>query len=192
MLLRHIGIILCLSSLTASCSQSDFSGDSARAVRTTKPPTPPGKPPIDNPPNNELVVDDGGQIKLPGDPVERVGVGFEDGVDADYNDLYICFQGFFNVNGRDIVSNRDQTVQATWGNISAISHTATIKILDSDGKILFTQVLAGKRRTQLMGTVPLTFKRGAKLQVMIAHNSTQHTNPVWAVVHKNQCNNTGR
>lgn len=194
---RQIAIATFVSFLAAGCSQPEFAGNSDQAVRTTKkPPIPPPtrieKPPTDTPTNNELVVDDGNQIKLPGDPVERVGVGFEDSVDADYNDLYICFEGFFNVNGRDIVSNRDQTVQATWGNISAISHTATVKISDSDGKVLFTQVLSGKKRTKLMGTIPLTFKKGSKLQVMIAHKSTQHTNQTWAVVHKNQCNNTGR
>jgi hypothetical protein len=193
---RQIAIAAFVSFLAAGCSQPEFAGNSDQAVRTTKkPPKPPPtsieNPPADTPTNNELVVDDGGQINLPGDPVERVGVGFEDGVDADYNDLYICFQGHFNVDKRDIVSNRDQTVQATWGNISAHSHTATVTILDTDGKVLFTQVLAGRKRTQLMGTIPLTFKKGSKLKVMIAHNSTQHTNTTWAVVHKNQCNNTG-
>ena len=194
--LRQIGVLVFIVSLTSNCSESEFAGETDQAVRTTNkppktPPTTSDKPPADTPINNELVIDDSGHIKLPGDPVERVGVGFEDGVDADFNDLYICFQGHFNVDRRDIVSNRDQTVQATWGNISANAHTATVKILDANGQVVSTQTLIGRRRTQLMGTVPLTFKKGYKLHVTIAHNSTQHTNPTWAVVHKNQCNNTG-
>ena len=179
--------------MASSCSTQEFSGDSA--VRKQVKPIPPLPPPviIEKKDNDDLKTDDGGLLgEIPGQAVERVGIGFEDWTDMDFNDIYLCFQGNFNVNGRDIVSNRDQTVQVTWGNISAKTHFVTIKIIDASGKETFNQGFQGTRRTSPIGTIPLTFTRGSKLQVMIAHNSTQHTDPNWAVVHLNQCNNTGR
>jgi hypothetical protein len=184
---------LLVSLYLVGCASQEFAGDAGAAgVRKQEKPVPPLVPPV-LVEIDDLKTDDGGRIgEIPGLPVERVGVGFEDWTDMDFNDIYVCFQGHFNVNGRDIVSNRDQTVQATWGNISANNHFMTIKIIDAAGKETFNQGYQGTRKTSPIGTIPLTFSRGSKLQVMIAHNSTQHTNPNMAVVHLNQCNNTGR
>jgi hypothetical protein len=187
---------LCLVTLIVACSNQEFSGESG-ARQPVKPKVPPLTPPVlvDNPPikQDEIKTDDGQTLTvIPGTPVSRVGVGFEDLKDFDFNDVYLCFAGNFNVNGRDIISNRDQSIQATWGNISAISHYVTITITDPDGKELFNKGFQGTKNTKLMGTIPLTFTKGSKLNVMIAHKSTKHTDAKWAVVHLDQCNNTGK
>ena len=187
---------LCLATLIVACSNQEFSGESG-ARQPLKPPIPPLiDPVIDNntPIKKDEIKTDDGQIVtvIPGKPVSRVGVGFEDLSDFDFNDVYLCFAGHFNVNGRDIVSNRDQSIKATWGNISAISHYVKITITDPAGKEVFNQGFQGTKNTKLMGTIPLTFTKGSKLNVLIAHKSTKHTDPKWAVVHLDQCNNTGQ
>ena len=186
--------LLFLATLIVACSNQEFSGESG-ARQPVKPPIPPLTPP---PPvlvikKDEIKTEDGQTVTvIPGKPVSRVGVGFEDLSDFDFNDVYLCFAGHFNVNGRDIVSNRDQSIQATWGNISAISHYVRITITDPDGKEVFNKGFQGTKNTNLMGTIPLTFTKGSKLNVMMAHKSTKHTDAKWAVVHLDQCNNTGK
>jgi hypothetical protein len=52
----------------SACAQSEFAGDSGQGIRTKKPPVgPPATDvpgPTDTPGNNELIVDDSGEIKL--------------------------------------------------------------------------------------------------------------------------------
>ena len=187
--------------LAGSCASQEFTGDSAIRQPIKTPPKPPpstdvpgtgtpGTPGNPGSPGGPM-TDDGTVISnLPGTPVAKVGIGFEDRTDNDFNDIYLCFQGHFNVNGRDIVSNREQTIQAIWGNRAAIAHYVTITITAADGRQLFNQGYQG-RSGKDMGSIPLTFTKGSRLSVQIRHNSTQHTNENRARVDLDRCNNTG-
>jgi hypothetical protein len=192
---KHFHLLIVFFILTA-CSTQEFAGD-AGVRRSISQKNPPLAPPTENPPIEEqsddgVLTDDGTNVaEIPGVQVNRVGIGFEDWTDWDFNDIYVCFTGKFKVDGRSIVSTEEQTIQATWGNISAKTHFMTIKIVDSQGQETYSQGFQGTRRKSPIGTIPLTFKKGSKLHVMIAENSVQHTNPDRAVVHLDQCNNTG-
>jgi len=181
-----------------SCSSQEFAGDAGVRRSLTQKNPPPLNPPTENPPienqsDDGVLIDDGINIaEIPGVQVNRVGIGFEDWTDMDFNDIYVCFTGKFKVDGRSIVSTEEQTIDATWGNISAKTHVMTIKILDEAGHEIYNRPFQGNRRTSPIGTIPLTFKKGSTLQVMIAENNIQHTNLNRAVVHLDRCNNTGR
>lgn len=185
-------IFAVFATLTWSCSEQNFSGDSPR-VAATKKPTNDDTPPVttdDTPTNNDPTLStDNGEII--GTAVERVGLGFEDWTDWDYNDIYLCFEGHFNVNNRDIVSNRDQTVTVAWGNISAKSHDVTITITAPNGTVSFTQGYQGQKRTKTLTPMSLPFKRGSKLNVAITNPSLTHEDAQRAKVNLNWCNNTG-
>jgi len=60
--------ITIVTGFLATCAQSEFTGDSGQGIRTKKPPVgPPATDvpgPNDTPGNNELIVDDSGEIKL--------------------------------------------------------------------------------------------------------------------------------
>lgn len=66
--IKLIVSIAAVASLLSACAQSEFAGDSGQGIRTKKPPLgPPSKDvpgPNDTPGNNELIVDDSGEIKL--------------------------------------------------------------------------------------------------------------------------------
>lgn len=128
---------------------------------------------------------------LPGLSVARIGIGFEDHFDMDFNDSYVCLDGDFHVNGREITSNRDQTINATLGNISATAHLVTFTIMGSDGKELRQTSVQGRARTQLIGTTTIDFPKGSILNVGIRHQSTMHTNPHRAKFELNSCASMG-
>ena len=141
---------LALLLLASSCSEQSFSGgaDAKQAqdskkdkkppatIDPSKLPGGPGGPSGPDGPGG-LSTDDGG---ISGTPVSRVGLGFEDASDFDYNDIYLCFKGSFSVDGTTIVSNKDQQgVIASWGNDAKNVHYMTIKITDSTGKEICKQ-----------------------------------------------------
>ena len=168
-LLASFAILL----LYSSCSEQSFSGGAdARQAQDSKKsknphvsidPNKVGGGGPGGPDNGALSTDDGGIV---GTPVSRVGLGFEDATDFDYNDIYLCFKGSFSVDGTNIVSNKDQQgVIASWGNDAKNVHYMTIKITDESGKEIFRQGYPGRSKTPVMPTIILSFPRGSKLSV---------------------------
>ena len=179
-LLKPLLASLALLLLASSCSEQSFSGgaDAKQATGSKK-----GKnPPVTIDPNKVgggpdgpggLSTDDGG---FSGTPVLKVGIGFEDATDWDYNDIYFCFKGSFNVDGSTIVSNKDQTgVIASWGNDAAIAHLMTIKITDETGKEIFKNSYQGHPPPKIEPDITLSFPKGSKLSVDMDHGLVQHT-----------------
>jgi hypothetical protein len=63
---------------------------------------------------------------------DRVGINYEDWTDRDFNDAVVCLTGFFEIDGRRIVSHANQTVVATTTRISACDHDVVLRVRDEN------------------------------------------------------------
>jgi hypothetical protein len=143
-----------------------------------------------------IATDEGG-INIPGVPVERVGVNFEDmGLqgDRDHNDAVLCFTGAFKVDNTNVVSAKAQQVVGTTFSASGCDHTVRVEIIHSDG----TKEAPISFDSSDQTPVTMNFRRGSKLEVYMTSrdgcNEGQEKNmhnPVDCVVAPNVCNNSG-
>ncbi len=71
--------------------------------------------------------------KIPGLPVIRAGVNFEDSRagDADYNDAVLCFEGNFKVDGALVTSTSKQKVIASTYSHAGCNHTVKVVIVSA-------------------------------------------------------------
>ena len=150
--------------------------------------------------NGELDTKDAQTVAaIPGVPVIRVGVNFEDlgfstKSDHDYNDAVLCFSGNFKVDGTDVVSTKAQTVEGTTSSISGCHHTIKVTIIAPDGTP-GTPVSYDSRRVE---PVEMRFELGSKLEVTMTPydncnpgvERTMHQ-PEHARVAPDVCNTTG-
>lgn len=169
----------------------------ATPVAVTPAPAPaPAPRPIVVPPQRPPIVTDATQI--PGTPVVRVGINFEDqgaGGDADYNDAVLCFAGNFKVDGSSVISTQPQDVVATTSSISDCRHQVQVQIVHPDGRASTPLTFRSDSGTQ----VPMRFELGSRLEVSM-QSITGGCNPVgrtmhepdWARVQLDRCNTTGR
>jgi hypothetical protein len=101
---------------------------------------------------------------VPGVPVVRLGVNFEDiptGGDFDYNDAVFCFSGKFAHSNQAVVSLEDQQVRINVTNRSGCDHWISIAVVDPDGTI--RSLPQFRSRTQPV--LDLRFYPGSKLDV---------------------------
>lgn len=200
---------LAARSLIALASVAAIGGCTARFVATgrvratpvavTPAPAPapaPAPPPIVVPTQPPPIVTDATQI--PGTPVVRVGINFEDqgaGGDADYNDAVMCFAGNFKVDGSTVISTQTQDVVATTSSISDCHHQVQVQIVHPDGRASSPIVF----RSDAGAQVPMRFELGSRLEVSMQSitggcspvGRTMHE-PDWARVQLDRCNTTGR
>jgi hypothetical protein len=173
---------------SADVKGAKAAGPGTDVATTTPTPEPPG---LDTVPHVE---------DIPGVPVVRVGVNFEDlgfsgDNDRDYNDAVLCFSGHFKVDGTNVVSIADQTVMGTTSSISGCHHRIKVTIVAPDGTSS-APIVYDSRRTQ---PVPLPFTIGSRLEVTMTPydkcnpgvERTMHQ-PQHARVAPDVCNTTGR
>ena len=108
-----------------------------------------------------------------GKPVSEVGIGFEDGIDFDYNDVYVCLNGSFLVNSSEIVAAKDQQSNINWGNLAKTAHLMTIKVTDVSGIEIFSRSYQGRSKTPLMPNISLWMPIGSKLRIDLDNGSIQ-------------------
>src|SRR5207253_1018897 len=65
----------------------------------------------------------------------QVGVNFEDGTDADYNDGVLCMSGIFEIAPLWIISHAEQVVSAQVSKSAACSSTINVKVTGVNGNI---------------------------------------------------------
>lgn len=116
----------------------------------------------------------------------KVGVGFETGVDMDFNDVYACIpKGDFNVNGREIISANNQSVPVYFGNLSSQSNLIIVKASVS-GQLIFERHVMLPSRQQTAGKTFLDLPKGATVTFQLMPGIL-HTDPKRAVVEINTC-----
>lgn len=149
---------------------SSSGGTTAGGGGSVNPPLPPTPPPYvpppgypANTPKDQVLVEDGGTMALPGVKALKVGVNFEDLSDFDRNDSVLCFTGGFKVNGRTITSYKRQTIVADVWNNSACGHFITVQIRDTAGNI--TQSF--KYNDRVTTTATMNFDVGSTLFVIM-------------------------
>ena len=87
-----------------------------------------------------------------------VGVGFEYTGASDFNDNYACMpDGAFRVDGRTIISNRDQIIPIYFTNLSSTISQIIIKVIHPSGEMVGGQsvLLPPRRRTANTASVKL-------------------------------------
>ena len=101
---------------------------------------------------------------VPGVPVVRLGVNFEDiptGGDLDYNDAVFCFSGKFAHDNRSVVSLAPQYVSIAVTNRSGCDHLIYIAVVDPDGTRREVPIF----RSRSQPTFNAFFKTGSILDV---------------------------
>ena len=101
-------------------------------------PVPVYVPPADYPAGTikrDVLVEDGGELVVPGVKAIKVGVNFEDLSDFDYNDSVLCFSGSFKVDNRRVTSYKRQTIVAAVTNNSACGHYIHVQVRNKDGVV---------------------------------------------------------
>ena len=115
---------------------------------------------------------------VPGIPVIRLGVNFEDipsGGDLDYNDAVFCFAGKFAHDNSSVVSLAEQTVRINVTNRSGCDHFISIAVVDSDGTRREIPVFRSKTQPVL----DMLFHAGSKLDVKMRVANECLQNATW-------------
>ena len=119
-------------------------------------------------------------------PAAKVGVGFETGSDMDFNDVYACMpNGQFNVNGREIISTRDQTVPIYFGNIASEHNWIIVKAFMS-GQLIVERHVALVPRQQSAGKTVLELPKGSTVTFQLRNGIVQ-ADPKRTVIDINTC-----
>ena len=157
------------TSPTDSVSQTDGSNTGEDSTdpsqdQSSNPPVyipPPGYP--SGTPASDVLVEDGGQLALPGVKAVKVGVNFEDLSDFDLNDSVLCFTGDFKVSNAVVTSYKKQTVTAGITKNSDCGHNIHVTIKDKNGVV--TQKFSYDDRVTT--SAKLNFDVGSSLWVVM-------------------------
>jgi len=143
--------------------------------------------------SDDILEEDGGNLIISGTKIQRVGINFEDGTDFDFNDAVICFEGFFKMEGTEVVSYKQQTVVAKTFSASACDHRIDIRIHHDDGS-----TDSFSFRSDIGKDVSLPFRIKSKLDVTMTtiYGGCDQTpvsmhNQQYTVVKANVCNDSG-
>jgi len=115
---------------------------------------------------------------VPGVPVIRLGVNFEDiptGGDLDYNDAVFCFSGKFAHDNHSVVSLAPQYVSIAVTNRSGCDHLIYIAVVDPDGTRREVPIF----RSRSQPTFNAFFKTGSKLDVRMHVADNCLANTTW-------------
>lgn len=119
---------------------------------------------------------------VPGVPVIRLGVNFEDipsGGDLDYNDAVFCFSGRFAHDNRSVVSLAEQVVRINVTNRSGCDHDILIGVIDQDG----TRREIPMFRSRSQPTLDMVFHPGSRLDVrMLVADSCRKDDSFWVTL----------
>ena len=129
-------------------------------------PVPVYVPPADYPAGTikrDVLVEDGGELVVPGVKAIKVGVNFEDLSDFDYNDSVLCFSGSFKVDNRRVTSYKRQTIVAAVTNNSACGHYIHVQVRNKDGVV--TQQF--KYNDRITTSASINFDVGSTLFVVM-------------------------
>lgn len=165
------------------------------------------EPPKVNPPASEAIPDTiDSESVLPGDPVEKFGINFEDNPfgdnsDKDYNDAVLCFDGKFVIQNSSIISSENQTVPASAFSNAGCGHDIEIIITHADGTVDESIIQALTRGEEKK--LELAFKKGDSIEVKMGYTDAatdgvcadagRHSmkENLWAQIAKDTCNDTG-
>lgn len=119
---------------------------------------------------------------VPGIPVIRLGVNFEDipsGGDLDYNDAVFCFSGKFAHDDRSVVSLAEQIVRVNVTNRSGCDHDIAIGVIDPDGTRREIPIF----RSRSEPTLDMLFHPGSRLDVrMLVAGSCRKADSFWVAM----------
>lgn len=179
------------TNVAEAASNGNMAASEAAAQATPKPPPP------------TLSAWEAALQQLPGVPVVRVGVGFNDNSfskndDQDYNDAAFCFEMAAKLDPatKHIWSYKDQVVNAAITSISGCTHRVHIKIFHPDGSVYDQQF-----PSNLNNVIQLAFKIRSRLEVSVITTDDDCElafgkdipmyNQDWFRVEGNACRNTG-
>lgn len=121
---------------------------------------------------DNTLVEDGGNLDIPGIKVQRVGVNFEDmplNGDADFNDAVLCFTGDFKVEGTSVVSYKVQSIKIQTSSHAGCNHTVTVTVVNEDG----TESAPLSFDSKSGSVLSLDFKIKSKLEVKMQSRSSK-------------------
>lgn len=159
--------------LFSACSGTSFSGsanNSNQRKNVSKPqpivtpePTENNTPIITPTPSPNPIIPSNvvNPSDIPGAEYEKVGLEFEDWTDFDY-DVRLCLEGYFKVDGNNIVSFKDQTITATSKAKGECDHRIDVKITNPDGTAN-NQSYPSKATKD----VPMVLKVGSRMEVTL-------------------------
>jgi hypothetical protein len=137
------------------------------------------------------------QLMPPGRDATLIGINFEDlpvgARDGDYNDVVLCFQGQFRLDGTNVASTTEQSVTVTTSKISACNHRVRVDVVHLDG----TTERPVEFQSQDRPVLSLHFRPGSVLEVTMqssggcTNDVVSMHDPDWAIVKADECRTTG-
>lgn len=101
----------------------------------------------------------------------QIGVNFEDATDGDYNDSVFCMKGLFKIEGNEIISLADQTVNVRSFTSSAYNHSVRVQVWNPAGFIEFEK----SYKTSTKPTYTAQFQVGSRLRVEFKSDKGPHS-----------------
>jgi len=147
--------------------------------------------------SNEINIDDYSEL-IAGTTVEKVGISFEDGSDNDYNDISVCFNGHFKVQGTKAVMAKPggEMVRV---NIKRLTGATVVKVQvrvidETSGSVVFDKDYAsqlGQMGNEVSEEIHFPFNSRLYARYQWSRGSADTDGTSRVRIEQNVCNNTG-